>query len=200
MSTPGISLGLIGVSVDVLITRVPTTSRFHTQASSSDRADGGAQTSSLHADECQDFSVYASLIQSWLYFGLLRECLLRPVDVDSFFKADGRGRQVLNTDLLRNEVDACEARLEEMPAEQARECIANGVKCVSWVKIKVRAMSDRTLASRTEYVQTAPVPGESSRARDHLPVAARARKMNFWRKHGREILPNSLELAIVVLR
>ncbi|EXJ66143.1 uncharacterized protein A1O5_10758 [Cladophialophora psammophila CBS 110553] len=198
-SSTCISQGLIGGSVDVLITRGPTTSQLHTQASSSDRADGGAQTSSLHTDECKDFSVYASLIQSWFYFGMLHECLLRPVAVDSFFKADDRGRQVLNTDRLRDEVDAWEERLEEMPAEQARECIANGVKCVLWVKIKVRAMSDRIQAFSTEYLRTTPVPGESSRVRDHPAVAARTRKMNFWRKHGREILPNSLELAIAVL-
>ncbi|OQU97411.1 hypothetical protein CLAIMM_03344 [Cladophialophora immunda] len=194
-----ISQGLIGGHVDVLVTQGPSAARLHTHTSTSIQTDHGSPTSFIQPDQCEDYSIYSSLLQSWLYFGMLHECLLHPVSVDRFFTTDRSGRQILSTDCLREDIDAWAARLKEMSVDQAGKCIANGVKCILWVKNSVRTISDRIQAFRTEYLQTVSVSVDTSRMPERPSVTARVRKMNFWHHHGRRILPDNLELTIAVL-
>jgi hypothetical protein len=123
-------------------------------------------------------SLYTSLIQSWLYWSFLHECLQQPVQIEEFFEQEPDGRKILTTAHLERELVGWAERLQNMEVDAADICIRNATDTRGRVEFLLAALSGRIeKSSRT--------PSDSN--------------SQFWLRYGREILPNDLELSICAL-
>lgn len=124
-------------------------------------------------------SLYASLIQSWMYWGLLHLFLRRPVDKRLYFtREDGNDECVLHTSFLASELhiwarswDNHGTRVVKPYAEACFEELRN-------INIFLGVFARR-------YRQSS----ETSENPHEL----------FWAKYGRQILPMDIEISIYVL-
>lgn len=124
-------------------------------------------------------SEYAAFIQSWLYWGLLSECLQQHIQMSDFLEESRYGEQRLTTAKLELYLVVWAERLATMePDEIARY--------VGFAK---------TALSRTIFLLAA------LSARIEKPCKNSASDPNglFWQTHGCEILPPDLELSICAL-
>jgi hypothetical protein len=123
-------------------------------------------------------SVYTSLIQSWLYWGFLHECLQQPVQIEEFFEVGPEGCKILTTKHLEHELVGWAERLQNLEIDVASTCIKNAKDTRGRVEFLLAALSGR-------------IEKSSRNANDS--------NSDFWSRYGREILPNDLELSICAL-
>ena len=124
-------------------------------------------------------SEYASLIQSWFYWGLLNECLQYQVPSSDFLEQAPDASQRLTTANLERHFVSWAQRLEKMDADVSERHIRN---------------AEDTLGRTIFLLRTLSLRMEKACSKDESDLNAQ-----FWRLHGREILPRDLELSIGAL-
>lgn len=124
-------------------------------------------------------SEYASLIQSWFYWGLLNECLQHQVLSSDFLEQAPGGGQCLTTANLERHFVSWAQRLEKMDADVSERHIRNAEGVLGRTIFLLTTLSFRI---------------EKACNKDESDL-----NTQFWRLHGREILPHDLELSICAL-
>lgn len=145
-------------------------------------------------DMYQDPSLYASLIQSWWYFGLLNAVLQRPIEVESYFTDGPDGFQVLTTRNLAASIDTLKREMEDLPPDDARKRLEEMRRCINFVHGYIQSLASRIDKFRSEAVRTNEMPRQVSPDADF-----RTFQKFYWARYGRKILPHKLEMAICAL-
>lgn len=141
----------------------------------------------------QDPAVYASLIQSWWYIGLLQEILQTPLPIDSLFPVDLSGRRVLKTMGLRTILDNLSSNLQKLPLERARERLTSMKRCLNYVHRSLEDLAGRIDGYRNESAKLGFI-------REVSPdTDARSFERFYWTQYGRKVLPDKLEMSICAL-
>lgn len=123
-------------------------------------------------------SVYASLIQSWFYWGLLHECLQCTVEIEDYCEQRPNCCPVLTTRSLERDLVGCAHKLQATDPVSAATHINNAQDALARSSFLLRLLSGR-IEKATEN-----------------PTDDRAQ---FWAAHGREFLPHDLELSLCCL-
>jgi len=89
----------------------------------------------------QKSSRYASLIQSWWYWGLLHECLQQPVQIQDFLGSGQDGSLILTTKHLEHELVRWAQRLQNLEADHARHCIRTAQDSLGRVKFLLTVLN-----------------------------------------------------------
>ncbi|OCT46903.1 hypothetical protein CLCR_02289 [Cladophialophora carrionii] len=123
-------------------------------------------------------SVYASLIQSWFYWGLLHECLQQAVDIEDYCEQRPDDCPVLTTRSLERDLIDCAYKLQATDPVSAATHINNAEDALARTSFLLRLLSGRIEKAAKN------------------PTDERAQ---FWAAHGREFLPHDLELSLCCL-
>ncbi|RDW59170.1 hypothetical protein BP5796_12094 [Coleophoma crateriformis] len=156
----------------------------------------------MNGNSIQDPKDFAQLLQSWWYFGMLHEVLGESFQLEDFIQDSATpGEQIVTTAKLERQLQAWWGRMNCISRSDAMLKLLEAMKCMNWVRQLLEVVSSRIEKFRES-------PEHQFRVKvsmHHDPVTGlnlgpfKDLETPFWRRNGRKLLPEHLELSICIL-
>lgn len=154
----------------------------------------------------QDPKEYAQLLQSWWYFGMLHEVLGESFRLEDFIQdSTVPGEQVVTTARLGKLLQAWWGQMRITNRDDALANLNKAQECINWVHQLLEIVGSRIekfrVAPEHEFRQE--VLSLSRHSETEKPIYSvgsfKDLETAYWRRAGRKLLPEHLELSICIL-